>query len=136
MLRAVILEGTGRSARYLPRIVAGKTGTTDEYMDAWFIGFSPYISAGVWVGYDTKVSLGDRMSGARAALPIWKDFMAVAASKYPIDDFPLPDGTVVVPINPKDYVIADETCSGINMVFVEGTQPKLTCSDLRNIISP
>ncbi|WP_457601460.1 penicillin-binding protein 1A [Hydrogenivirga sp.] len=136
MLRAVVLEGTGRAARDLPRVVAGKTGTTDEYMDAWFIGFSPYISAGVWVGYDTKVSLGDRMSGARAALPIWKDFMAVAASKYPNDDFPLPEGTVVVPINPKDYVIADETCPGVNMVFVEGTQPKLTCSDLRNIISP
>ncbi len=136
MLRAVVLEGTGRSAKDLPRIVAGKTGTTDEYMDAWFIGFSPYISAGVWVGYDAKVSLGRGMSGARAALPIWKDFMAVAASKYPNDDFPLPEGTVVVPINPEDYVIADETCPGINMVFVEGTQPKLTCSDLRNIISP
>ncbi len=136
MLRAVVLEGTGRSVRDLPRIVAGKTGTTDEYMDAWFVGFSPYISAGVWVGYDIKMSLGSRMSGARAALPIWKDFMAVAAAKYPNDDFPLPEGTVVVPINPKDYVIADETCEGVNMVFVEGTQPKLTCSDLRNIINP
>jgi len=136
MLRAVVLEGTGRSARNLPRIVAGKTGTTDEYMDAWFIGFSPYIAAGVWVGYDVKMSLGDRMSGARAALPIWKDFMAVAAAKYPNDDFPLPEGTLVVPINPKDYVIADETCKGTDMVFVEGTQPKLTCSDIRGIFSP
>ncbi len=136
MLRAVVLEGTGRGARDLPRIVAGKTGTTDRYMDAWFVGFSPYIAAGVWVGYDIKMSLGDRMSGARAALPIWKDFMAVAASKYPDDDFPLPEGTVIVPINPKDYVIADETCPGVNMVFVEGTQPKLTCSDLRSIINP
>ncbi len=136
MLRGVILEGTGRSARNLSRIVAGKTGTTDEYMDAWFIGFSPYIAAGVWVGYDVKMTLGDRMSGARAALPIWKDFMAVAAAKYPNDDFPLPEGTIVVPINPKDYVIADETCDGIEMVFVEGTQPRLTCSDLRGIFSP
>ncbi len=133
MLRAVILEGTGRSAKSMQRIVAGKTGTTDEYMDAWFIGFSPYISAGVWVGYDIKKSLGDRMSGARVALPIWKDFMSVAAAKYPDDDFPLPEGTVVVPINPKDYVIADETCDGVDMVFVEGTQPKLTCSDLKGI---
>ncbi len=136
MLRAVVLEGTGRGARDLPRIVAGKTGTTNEYTDAWFIGFSPHISAGVWVGYDTKVSLGRGMSGARAALPIWIDFMAVATAKYPDDDFPLPEGTVVVPINPKDYVIADETCPGVNMVFIEGTQPKLTCSDLRNLISP
>ncbi len=136
MLRAVILEGTARSARNLPRIVAGKTGTTDDYMDAWFIGFSPYIVAGVWVGYDIKMSLGDRMSGSRVALPIWKDFMAVAAPKYPDDDFPLPEGTVVIPINPQDYVIADETCPGVDMVFVEGTEPKLTCSDLRSIISP
>ena len=136
MLRAVILEGTGRSAKYLPRVVAGKTGTTDEYMDAWFIGFSPYIVTGVWVGYDLKISLGDRMSGAKATLPIWKDFMAVAAAKYPNDDFPLPEGTIMVKINTKDYVLADETCPGIDMVFVEGTQPKLTCSDIRGIISP
>ena len=136
MLRAVILEGTGRSARHLPRVVAGKTGTTDEYMDAWFVGFSPYIVTGVWVGYDLKISLGDRMSGAKAALPIWKDFMAVAAAKYPNDDFPLPEGTIMVKINTKDYVLADETCPGVDMVFVEGTQPKLTCSDIRGIISP
>ncbi len=136
MLRAVILEGTGVGARFVPRMVAGKTGTTDEYMDAWFIGFSPYIVTGVWVGYDIKQTLGPRMSGARAALPIWRDFMMVAAAKYPNDDFPLPEGTVIVPINPKDYVIADETCPGVDMVFVEGTQPRLTCSDLRTIISP
>ena len=136
MLRAVILEGTGRRAKDLPRIVAGKTGTTDEYMDAWFVGFSPYIVTGVWVGYDLKRSLGEGMSGAVAALPIWKDFMAVATLKYPNDDFPLPEGTVVVPINPKDYVVADETCEGVDMVFIEGTQPKLTCSDLKTIISP
>ena len=136
MLRAVILEGTGRAARSIPRIVAGKTGTTNDYMDAWFIGFSPYIVAGVWVGYDIKQTLGPGMSGARAALPIWKDFMSVAAAKYPDDNFLLPEGTVVVPINPEDYVIADETCPGVEMVFVEGTQPKLTCSDLSNIISP
>lgn len=136
MLRAVILEGTGRLARDLPRIVAGKTGTTDEYMDAWFIGFSPYIVAGVWVGFDLKRPLGPGMTGARGALPIWKDFMAVAASKFPNEDFPLPDGTVVVPINPEDFVIADETCEGVDMVFVEGTQPRLTCSDIRELITP
>ena len=136
MLRAVILEGTGRMARDLPRIVAGKTGTTDEYMDAWFIGFSPYIVTGVWVGFDIKKSLGNGMNGARVALPIWKDFMAVAASKYPNEDFPLPEGTVIVPINPKDFVVADETCEGVEMVFVEGTQPKLTCSDIRTLITP
>jgi len=136
MLRAVILEGTGRPASDLPRIVAGKTGTTNDYMDAWFVGFSPYIVTGVWVGYEIKRPLGPKMSGGRAALPIWKDFMAVAAAKYPNDNFPLPEGTIVVPINLENYVVADETCPGVNMVFVEGTQPKLTCSDLRENISP
>ncbi len=136
MLRAVVLEGTAMRARSIPRVVAGKTGTTDEYMDAWFIGFSPFIVTGVWVGYDNKYSLGRHMSGARAALPIWIDFMSVATSKYPDEDFPLPEGTKVVPINTQDYVRADETCPGIDMVFVEGTEPKLTCSDLRYIFGP
>ncbi len=135
MLRAVILEGTGRRARDLPRIVAGKTGTTDDYMDAWFVGFSPYIVTGVWVGYDIKRSLGEHMSGAVVALPIWKDFMAIASAKYPNEDFPMPEGTIKVPINPKDYVIADGTCPGVEMVFVKGTEPKLTCSDIRNILA-
>lgn len=136
MLRAVILEGTGRPASDLPRVVAGKTGTTNDYMDAWFVGFSPYIVTGVWVGYEIKRPLGPKMSGGRAALPIWKDFMAVAAAKYPNEDFPLPEGTIVVPINLENYVVADETCPGVNMVFVEGTQPKLTCLDLRENVSP
>ncbi len=136
MLRAVILEGTGVSAKNIPRTIAGKTGTTDDYMDAWFVGFSPHIVAGVWVGYDTKVSIGSRMSGARAALPVWKNFMGIASLRYPDEDFPLPEGTIVVPINPQDYVRADETCPGVNMVFVEGTEPQLTCSDIRYLLGP
>ncbi|ADC89859.1 penicillin-binding protein, 1A family [Thermocrinis albus DSM 14484] len=109
MLRAVVTEGTAVAASSLGRIVAGKTGTTNDYMDAWFVGFSPYIVAGVWVGFDVKRSMGKGMAGARVALPIWIDFMSVAAYKYPNEDFPLPPGTKVV------------NCP-TPMVFVEGTE--------------
>ncbi len=136
MLRAVVLEGTGRRAARLPRIVAGKTGTTNDYVDAWFVGFSPYIVTGVWVGFDTRKSLGKDMAGSVAALPIWVDYMRVAASKYPNDDFPMPEGVIEVLINTKDYVKADDTCDGVPMVFIEGTEPRLTCSDMRGIFFP
>ena len=80
MLEGVIQEGTGKKARVLGRPVAGKTGTTDNYKDALFIGFAPTIAAGVWVGNDLGSTLGNRETGARAALPIWIEFMAAALS--------------------------------------------------------
>ncbi len=109
MLRAVVLEGTAVSARSFGRIIAGKTGTTNDYMDAWFVGFSPYIVTGVWVGYDIKRSMGKGMAGAKVALPIWLDFMSVAAFRYPNEDFPVPKGVVLV------------NCP-TPMYFVDGTQ--------------
>ncbi|NPB08663.1 MAG: peptidase, partial [Aquificae bacterium] len=135
MLRAVVLEGTGRRAQVINRVVAGKTGTTDDYQDAWFVGFSPYIVTGVWVGYDVKKSLGDRMAGSRVALPIWIDFMKFATQLYPNEDFELPPENTVVEINPQDLVLADETCPGVEMVFVKGTEPRIYCSDLEALIS-
>ncbi|MDW8066090.1 MAG: PBP1A family penicillin-binding protein [Aquificaceae bacterium] len=109
MLRAVVLEGTGASASLLQRIVAGKTGTTNDYMDAWFVGFSPDIVTGVWVGFDIKRSMGKGMAGAKVALPIWIDYMSVASYMYPYTDFPIPDGVVLV------------NC-GKPMLFVAGTE--------------
>jgi len=134
MLRAVVLEGTARRAHTLDRIVAGKTGTTDDFQDAWFVGFSPYIVTGVWVGYDVKKSMGKHMAGSRVALPIWIDYMKVVTKMYPNDDFELPPEDIIVKINPKDLVLADETCEGIPMVFVKGTEPHITCSDLNAIL--
>ncbi|NPA32491.1 MAG: PBP1A family penicillin-binding protein [Aquificae bacterium] len=134
MLRAVVLEGTAVRARKINRVVAGKTGTTDDYQDAWFVGFSPDIVTGVWVGYDVKKSMGRRMSGSRVALPIWIDYMKVITQYYPKKDFPLPPENIVVRINTRDLVVADETCSGVNMVFVKGTEPSITCSDLQLIL--
>ena len=135
MLRAVVLEGTAVRARNINRIVAGKTGTTNDYQDAWFVGFSPDLITGVWVGYDVKKSLGRGMTGSRAALPIWIDYMKFALKYYPNRNFPLPPEDIVVPINLEELVKADETCSGVNMVFVKGTEPHITCSDINAIFS-
>jgi penicillin-binding protein 1A len=78
MLHEVVLHGTAVAAAKMPYPLAGKTGTTNDFTDAWFVGFSPNITCGVWVGYDEKKSLGDKETGARAALPIWMQFMNTA----------------------------------------------------------
>ncbi len=94
MLREVVLHGTGIAASTLKYPLAGKTGTTNNFTDAWFVGFSPSISCGVWVGYDEKKFLGARETGSRAALPIWMDFMKAAlAGKDPGEFQPPPDAT-------------------------------------------
>jgi penicillin-binding protein 1A len=88
MLEEVIQFGTGIQARSLGRPAAGKTGTTQDYTDAWFIGFTPQITSGVWVGFDDKqISLGKKETGARAALPIWLEFMQGALAGMPPLDF-------------------------------------------------
>lgn len=92
MLEAVVQHGTGVAATKLKLPLAGKTGTTNDFTDAWFVGFSPSMTAGVWVGYDEKKSLGSRETGARAALPIWIQFMGKAlAGKDPGEFQPPPD---------------------------------------------
>jgi membrane carboxypeptidase/penicillin-binding protein len=92
MLRDVVLHGTAVAAGRLKYAVAGKTGTTHDFTDAWFIGFSPSITCGVWVGFDEKKTLGDKETGARAALPIWMDFMATALPQHEFRrDFPQED---------------------------------------------
>ena len=89
MLEEVIQFGTGIQAKSLGRPAAGKTGTTQDYTDAWFVGFTPNITAGAWVGFDDKqISLGKKETGARAALPIWLEFMQGASAGTPVVDFP------------------------------------------------
>ena len=88
MLEEVVQFGTGVRAKELGRVSAGKTGTTNDFTDAWYIGFTPHITAGVWVGNDDKrISLGKKETGARAALPIWLEFMQQAVEAYPAQDF-------------------------------------------------
>jgi penicillin-binding protein 1A len=90
MLREVVLHGTGIAASKLPFPVAGKTGTTNDFTDAWFVGFSPAVTCGVWLGYDEKKSLGSKETGAHAALPIWINFMAKAMQGKDPGDFQPP----------------------------------------------
>ncbi len=88
MLREVINSGTGTRAQALKRPLAGKTGTSNDFADGWFIGFSPSLTCGVWVGYDDHRELGPKEEGARVALPIWMEFMGEALKDQPVEDFP------------------------------------------------
>jgi penicillin-binding protein 1A len=90
MLREVVLHGTAAAASKMPYPLAGKTGTTNDFTDAWFIGFSPTMTCGVWMGYDEKKSLGAKESGGHAALPIWMQFMGVALAGRDQGEFPPP----------------------------------------------
>ena len=111
MLKAVVLEGTGKEALAIQKDIAGKTGTTDNYKDALFIGFSPDIAVGVWVGNDDATSLGKYETGARAALPIWMDYMKHALSNKSYQYFDIPDGTKLVYMNPDTGEITKEKTS-------------------------
>jgi penicillin-binding protein 1A len=87
MLREVVNSGTAIKAKSLKRPLAGKTGTTNDFVDAWFLGFSPSLTCGVWVGFDDRRTLGPREEGAHVALPIWMDFMEAALKDKPVEDF-------------------------------------------------
>jgi penicillin-binding protein 1A len=93
LLRTVTRSGTGAAAAQLNHPIGGKTGTTSDFTDAWFLGFSPSVTCGVWVGYDSRQSLGEKETGAKAALPIWMTFMRAAIAGKPDEQFPGDDGT-------------------------------------------
>lgn len=99
MLREAVLHGTAVAAAKMPYPLAGKTGTTNDFTDAWFVGFSPSITCGVWIGYDEKKSLGEKETGSRAALPIWIQFMTAALAGKDPGEFqapPPPEGNAAV----------------------------------------
>jgi penicillin-binding protein 1A len=101
MLQNVVLRGTARAAKSLGRPVAGKTGTTNDFIDAWFVGYSPNLVAGVWVGIDDQESLGSKEAGGRAALPIWMEFMQQALERNPLQEFVAPPHVRLVRIHPR-----------------------------------
>ena len=125
MLSSVVQEGTGRKARVIRRPVAGKTGTTNQYKDALFIGFSPSIATGVWVGRDEYKTLGNLETGARAALPIWIEFMTQALTDSPLQYFDIPDDVIKVRIDPITGLRASNNSTHtINALFKKGTEPR------------
>jgi penicillin-binding protein 1A len=126
LLRGVCERGTAARARRLGRPIAGKTGTTNDFTDAWFIGYEPSLAAGVWVGFDEKKdSLGRGEDGARAALPIWMDFWAAATAGRPIEEHPIPGNVVFVPVDEMGHPGAPGA-PGVRMeAFVAGTEPRV-----------
>jgi penicillin-binding protein 1A len=122
LLEGVVQRGTAEAAKALDWPLAGKTGTMDEFTDAWFIGFDPNITVGVWVGYDEKKPLGRGETGAQAALPIWMDFVRsyidTRADRNNKPQFEAPGNIVFVTMP-----------NGITEAFINGTQPAGTTPD-------
>ena len=129
LLQGVIEEGTGQKAKELGQPAAGKTGTTNEMKDAWFIGYTPSTLAGVWVGYDDHtLSLGKGETGGRAACPIWLYFMKEWLKNEPVEVFPIPSGVVFARINPgSGMVTRGDDPSGVYAAF-SGAPPSGTSS--------
>ena len=130
MLRDVIERGTGAPARALGvrGAVAGKTGTTDDYHDAWFVGYSSSVVAGVWVGFDQPASIGRDAYGARVALPIWADFMKRTARQWPPSDFAVPPGIHSEELCSVSYLAPVDGCPIYTEFFKEGdTVPTALC---------
>jgi 1A family penicillin-binding protein len=124
MMRGTVERGTGHAAKALGRPVAAKTGTTNDYSNAWFIGFTPTLATGVWVGYDRPKSLGKDETGSRVAVPIWTTFMKEALAGKPVEDFPVPEGVVLLPVD----LSASGTCAKpVTMAFRAGTEPRNIC---------
>lgn len=131
LLKATIDDpgGTGGRARALGRDVAGKTGTTNGYYDAWFIGYTPQISTGVWVGFDQEKTLGVGEVGGRVALPIWVEYMKEAHKNIPETSFAIPAGIVFVSIdNTSGKLPSASTKNVIRQAFREGTEPTVESS--------
>src|SRR5439155_982592 len=125
-------RGTGQAAKSLGRPIAAKTGTTNDYSNAWFIGYTPRLATGVWVGYDRPRSLGKDETGSRVAVPIWVTFMGKVLGDSPKEDFPMPDKVVVVPV---DLDPSNECVRVVPMAFVKGTEPA-ACGARRQSVPP
>jgi membrane carboxypeptidase/penicillin-binding protein len=128
MMKDVLTYGTAKGLRKFSqsRPCAGKTGTTDDFRDAWFIGFTPQLLTGVWVGYDKPRPGGRGFTGGIVAAPIWERFMSRALAGKPAPDFPKPDTVVSVAIDPATGKLADENDPGKREeYYIAGTEPKL-----------
>ncbi len=127
LLESVVKGGTGAKARVLKRPVAGKTGTSNDQRDAWFVGYSPDVACAVWVGFDDFKTVGKKEYGGRAALPIWISYMKIAHEKLITKPFDVPSGIVTKQIDPITGLLAYEgMAESVTEVFIEGTEPTQT----------
>jgi penicillin-binding protein 1A len=149
LLQGVVQRGTAQAARWLEKPLAGKTGTTDDFSDAWFMGFSPSLCAGVWVGHsEGRISIGDRQAGSVAALPIWVDFFHRIIEKEkiiskengdkwePEEEFEVPPNLSFVEIDRKTGLLSTPFCLfPFREVFIPGTEPNRFCSHEDHMLS-
>ena len=127
LLEAVVRdsEGTARRARILDRPVGGKTGTTDGYYDTWFVGSSPFISAGIWMGFDSEKSLGQGETGSRTALPAWIQYMKNSHKNLPPSEFPIPEQVVFANIDAETGgLVSAKSKEVVHQAFIEGSEPQ------------
>ncbi len=130
MMRSVVDEGTGRRVRWMKfyRPAGGKTGTSDNYCDNWFIGYTPQITAGTWIGFDDKTSIGRGQDGSKNGVPVWTEFMIAAHDSLPALDFEEPDGIVHADVCLESGELATDRCIDVrNELFMEGSEPTETC---------
>ncbi len=127
MMEDVVQKGTGQAAKVLDRPIAGKTGTTNDYINAWFIGGTPNLVTGVYVGFDDRRPLGESETGARSALPIWIAFMKEALNQLPVVPFEIPDGVTFVRVDSSTGLLESEQegegQKGTVELFAKGSEP-------------
>jgi penicillin-binding protein 1A len=137
LLQGVVQHGTGQRAKALGRPIAGKTGTSSDYADAWFIGYTPSLLAGVWVGFDDKTSLGMNETGARAALPIWISFMDQVLKNVPIEIFKPPPGITLIKVNVETGLPSEgDPPETVMEAFVDSSVPLEKENNEKEAVSP
>jgi penicillin-binding protein 1A len=124
MMEDVVQRGTGQLAKSLDRSVAGKTGTSNDFTNAWFLGMTPNLAVGTYVGFDDRRSLGETESGAHAALPIWVNFMKQALKQLPVMPFEIPEDIMFVKVDPSTGLLAEDSGERSTVeLFAKGTEP-------------
>ena len=127
LMEGVIQRGTGWNAQ-MNRPAAGKTGTTNECIDAWFVGFTPELACAVYVGNDNRETLGNKMTGGVVAAPIWHDFMISALQEQPIKDFPKPKNVNEIAVCARTGLLPGKQCEKtVKVTFISGTEPQQVC---------
>jgi penicillin-binding protein 1A len=123
MMEGVVERGTATVVKAVGRPIAGKTGTTNDFHDAWFVGFTPDLAAGVFMGYDDPISLGEGETGGHLSAPIFRDFMLAALKDKPVTDFRIPPGMRMYRVNPATALQAGSGEPAVMMAYKPGTEP-------------